>query len=219
MRSTLASYNQTVICTAQPDQQIQYDSIVNSTGSWYFSGDVSIREVFVLWPTALIYPPVMAGTATYLGAAYCTPRIVHQQTGAQAWVSCASLATRLTPPNLPTRDGLRVFFYRSHMWITFPVSLTTVDHMATFDLCRSMQRLWWLRGWYKSLRRSKRGDTVSVWRLWVSKGEQCIQCIQGGTNCQRLWRLWDKVQRVHPNKSCWVLSLLVYWSFSVSLCF
>ena len=86
MRSTLASYNQTVICTAQPDQQIQYVSIVNSIGSWYLSGDVNIREVFVLWPTALIYPPVMAGTATYLGAAYCTPHIVHQQTGAQAWM-------------------------------------------------------------------------------------------------------------------------------------
>ena len=141
------------------------------------------------------------------------------------------------PPNLPTRDGLEFCSAGATcVWITFPVSLTAVDHMATFDLCRSMQRLWWLLGWYKSLRRSKNGDTVSVWRLWVSKGEQCIQCIQcipfflffpvadlhlhqGGTNCQRLWRLWDKVQRVLPNKSCWVLSLLVYWSFSVSLCF
>ena len=61
-----------------------------------------------------------------------------------------------------------------------------VDHISSFldccwshgYLCRSMQRLWWLLGWYKSLRRSKNGDTVSVWRLWVSKGEQCIQCIQ-----------------------------------------
>ena len=128
MRSTLASYNQTVICTAQPDQQIQYVSIVNSIGSWYLSGDVNIREVFVLWPTALIYPPVMAGTATYY-----TNKLERRP----EWISCASLATRLTPQTFQREMAWEFCSAGATcVWITFPVSLTAVDHMATFaGLC------------------------------------------------------------------------------------